>query len=79
MKLVAALSLLMASAANGAQDSAYYPGFSNPNTQDEMYYREAVNVLQDLEDGQFDSLYIKYHSCVYVYNSRWATTLYDVV
>lgn len=64
MKFVAALSLLLASAVNGAQDTAYYPGFSNPNTQDEMYYREAVNVLQDLQTGEFDSLYIKYHSCV---------------
>ena len=48
----------------GAQDSAYYPGYSNPNTQDEMYYREAVNVIQDLQAGVFDSLYISYHGCV---------------
>lgn len=65
MKFVAAaLSFFMASVAQGAQDTAYYPGFSNPNTQDEMYYREAVNVLQDLESGEFQSLYIQYHSCV---------------
>jgi hypothetical protein len=64
MKFVAALSLLLTSVVNGAQDTAYYPGFSNPNTEDEMYYREATNVLQDLEAGEFASLYIKYHTCV---------------
>ena len=49
-----------------AQDSAYYPGFTNPNVDagDEMYYRDAVNVLQDLLNGEFSELYIKYHGCV---------------
>lgn len=64
MKLSVALSLLTAYVAQGAQDTAYYPGFSNPNIADEMYYREAVNVVQDVEAGEFDALYIKYHSCV---------------
>ncbi len=64
MKLSVGLSLFMTSVAHGSQDSAYYPGFSNPNTADEMYYREAVNVIQDVEAGEFDALYIKYHSCV---------------
>ena len=64
MKFAAALPMFLACVAHGAQDSAYYPGFTNPNTEDDMYYREAVNVIQDVEDGQFDSLYIKYHSCV---------------
>ena len=49
-----------------AQDSAYYPPeWQNPLVaEDEMYYREAVNVLQDLYDGKFSALYIKYHGCV---------------
>ncbi len=49
-----------------AQDSAYYPpGLANPLVaEDEMYYRDAVNVLQDLYDGKFSALYIKYHGCV---------------
>jgi hypothetical protein len=64
MKFVASLSLLLTSVVHGAQDSAYYPGFSNPNTQDAMYYREAVNVLQDVAAGEFQSLFIQYHSCV---------------
>jgi hypothetical protein len=29
-----------------------------------MYWSDAVNVLQDLK--QFQALYIKFHSCVYV-------------
>jgi hypothetical protein len=63
MKLVLTLSFLL-SAVQGSQDSAYYPGFSNPNTQDTMYYRDASNVLQGVQDGDFSALYIKYHGCV---------------
>ena len=59
-----ALALMATSSAMAAQDTAYYPGFSNPNTEDEMYYREAVNVLQDIADGEFEALYITYHGCV---------------
>ena len=47
-----------------AQDTAYYPGYTNPNVANEMYYRDVVNVLQDLEAGEFTALYIKYHGCV---------------
>jgi len=63
MKLVLTVSFLL-SAVQGSQDSAYYPGFSNPNTQDTMYYRDASNVLQGVKDGDFSALYIKYHGCV---------------
>ena len=63
MKLVLTISFLL-SAVQGSQDSAYYPGFSNPNTQDTMYYRDASNVLQGVKDGDFSALYIKYHGCV---------------
>ena len=60
---VAALALV-SSSAWAAQDTAYYPGYSNPNLQEEYYYREAVNVLQDIAAGEFSALYIKYHGCV---------------
>jgi hypothetical protein len=68
VKFASALSLFMANglaiSTMASQDSAYYPGFSNPNTVDDMYYREAVNVQQDLEAGAFSALYIRYHGCV---------------
>ena len=60
---VAALALVAASA-KAAQDTAYYPGYSNPNLDEEYYYREAVNVLQDIAAGEFSELYIKFHGCV---------------
>jgi hypothetical protein len=47
------------------KDSDYYPpGVSNPNVRQKMYWNDAVNVLQDLD--QFESLHILYHGCVYV-------------
>lgn len=65
MKFVANLILAaFLSTVSASQDSAYYPGFSNPNTEETYYYRDAVNVLQGIQDGDFDSLYIKYHGCV---------------
>jgi hypothetical protein len=57
--LLAATPLTMA-----AQDTASYPGYTNSNVANEMYYRNVVNVLQDLEAGEFAALYIKYHGCV---------------
>jgi hypothetical protein len=57
--LLAATPLAMA-----AQDTASYPGYTNSNVANEMYYRNVVNVLQDLEAGEFTALYIKYHGCV---------------
>jgi len=62
MKLVLTLPFLTA-VVRGTQDSAYY-GFSNPNTNNEMYYRDASNVLQGVQDGDFSALYIQYHGCV---------------
>jgi hypothetical protein len=61
-----AFSLLMTSrVVMAAQDSAYYPGWSNPLVEkDDMYYRDAVNVLQGLSAGEFSALYIQYHGCV---------------
>ena len=52
--------------ASAAKDSDYYPpGMTNPNVQQKMYWKDAVNVLQDLD--QFESLHILYHGCVYVF------------
>jgi hypothetical protein len=47
------------------KDNNYYPpGYSNPNVNQEMYWRDSVNVLQDL--SSFSKLYVKFHSCAYV-------------
>ena len=55
--------LLAASTAWASKDSDYYfPGFSNPLTRHKMYWKDSINVLQDLD--QFKALYIKYHHCV---------------
>lgn len=64
VKFTAALSLLLANSAMASQDSSYYPGFSNPNTGESMYYKESANVVQDISEGEFDSLYVQYHGCV---------------
>ena len=75
MMLWRSLALILPLAATpigclASQDTAYYPGFSNPNVGvgDGMYYRDAINVIQDLMQGEFSALYIKYHGCVYVDN-----------
>jgi len=61
------LPLLLSSSAvvvMGAQDSSIWAkGTSNENLLNPQYYREAYNVLRDL--SEFDSLYIKFDSCVY--------------
>jgi hypothetical protein len=44
------------------KDNNYYPpGYSNPNVDHEMYWRDSINVLQDL--SSFSKLYVKFHSC----------------
>jgi len=58
--------LLTSGVTLASQDSAFYPNFANPNVKNhEMYYRESVNVLQDMMEGEFDSLFIRYHGCVW--------------
>jgi hypothetical protein len=56
---LAALPLAMAS-----QDNSFYSGWRNPNVDDEHYYKDAINVLEDLEAGEFSELQIRYHGCV---------------
>ena len=60
--LVFVSALAMASA--DKDSDYYYPGLTNPNVNTKMYWKDAINVLQDLD--QFASLHIKYHGCVYV-------------
>ena len=65
MNLMKALSFVAAvlPISLAEKDSDYYPpGVSNPNMRQKMYWKDAVNVLQDLD--QFESLHILYHGCV---------------
>ena len=69
MMTLASLPLLLLSAALVASPALadkdtdfYYQGFVNPNTKYEMYWKDSINVLQDLD--QFSALYIQYHGCV---------------
>jgi len=40
-----------------------YSGFTNPNVKNKMYWKDAYNVLEDLD--QFSALYITYHNCAH--------------
>ena len=64
MRLSFALtSALSVGVAKAEKDTNYYrPGFVNPNTLNAMYWEDAKNVLQDLD--QFESLHVMYHGCV---------------
>ncbi|KAI2496340.1 hypothetical protein MHU86_18167 [Fragilaria crotonensis] len=59
------------------KDSDYYPpGVSNPNVNQKMYWKDAVNVLQDLD--QFESLHILFHGCVWSkYGGRYGNNQDD--
>jgi hypothetical protein len=53
---------ILPKAAYSAQDTNYFaPGTSNPNIKNDHYYRDAINVIQDL--SKFKALYVKFHSC----------------
>ncbi|GKY98947.1 hypothetical protein MPSEU_000850500 [Mayamaea pseudoterrestris] len=56
----------------GNKDDTYYPnGVVNPNVRRNMYWNDASNVLQDID--QFAELYVQFHSCAwspFVSNSR---------
>lgn len=54
-------------AANASKDDEYYrAGMGNPNVDLKMYWADAHNVLQDLD--QFSSLYVQYHNCAWTQN-----------
>jgi len=73
LRSLAALLLLGAATVHSEKDSDYYyPGISNPNTKEKMYWKDSINVLQDLD--QFEALYIKYHGCVWTkYGTRYGS------
>ena len=64
MKILLTLAFALSVGVTIAEkDSSYYPpGVVNPNTLNAMYWRDAENVMEDLD--QFESLYVKYHGCV---------------
>lgn len=52
--------LLAFSSVSAERDSDYWiPNYKNPNLKHAMYWKDSVNVLQDLD--LFESLYITYH------------------
>ena len=55
---------MVAVAVSGNKDTTYYPypDFVNPNVYYEMYYKDAENVIADMDS--FSALYIKHHGCV---------------
>lgn len=63
-----ATSLLAAFAvAKAVKDDEYYrPGMGNPNADVKMYWGDAHNVLEDLD--QFSYLYVQYHNCAWAQN-----------
>jgi hypothetical protein len=60
--LIGSLSLQTLSVC-AEKDSNPYAWGDNPNKRFKMYWNDARNVLQDLD--QFQSLYVKYHGCVW--------------
>jgi len=56
-------------AANAVKDDEYYrAGMGNPNVDLKMYWADAHNVVEDLD--QFSSLYIEYHNCAWSQNKN---------
>ena len=59
---VLATLLSSASLVAADKDTHYFTnGKSNPNERYSHYYREGLNVVQDLAD--FDKLYVKFQNC----------------
>jgi hypothetical protein len=52
--------------AHGDKDDSYYtPGTGNPNVDETMYWKDAENVLQDLQ--KFSSLHVVFHQCAWTW------------
>ena len=51
---------LLVVGSSAVKDSNYYPG-GNKLVNEKMYWADAENVLQDL--NQFDALYVTFHNC----------------
>ena len=69
LAFLASLPLL----AEAEKDGDYYfPGFTNPLVKEKMYWKDSINVLEDLD--QFEALYVTYHHCVWTkYGSRYGS------
>jgi hypothetical protein len=51
-------------ACRASKDNTYYSdGIANPNIDNPYYWRDSMNVLQDL--SQFSKLYVQYHGCTW--------------
>jgi hypothetical protein len=62
MLLPLSIFVALLSQAVSEKDSSYYPdGIANTNVNQKMYWRDASNVLQDLD--KFDALYVSFHNC----------------
>lgn len=48
---------------NADKDANIYPWGSNPNTHFKMYWKDAANIIQDLDN--FQALYVQVHGCVW--------------
>ncbi|MGK3744051.1 MAG: hypothetical protein ACI90V_010910, partial [Bacillariaceae sp.] len=65
--LVLGGALFAATNVQAVKDDEYYrAGMGNPNVDLKMYWADAHNVLEDLD--QFSSLYIQYHNCAWSQN-----------
>lgn len=55
---------------HAVKDDEYYrAGMGNPNVDLKMYWADAHNVLQDLD--QFSALYVQYHGCAWSQNRQY--------
>ena len=60
--IVSTVLALVVGTAIAEKDGNAYPWGTNPNVQAQMYWRDASNILEDLD--QFESLFIRVHGCV---------------
>lgn len=66
-KAACTILLCTLAAVNAAKDDEYYrAGMGNPNVDLKMYWADAHNVIQDLDE--FSYLYIQYHNCAWTQN-----------
>ncbi len=50
----------------GTKDDSYYkPGSGNPNVYQKMYWKDADNILEDLD--QFQTLYVQFQHCAWTW------------
>jgi hypothetical protein len=60
--LILLLAAVSSPIVTAEKDGNYYPsGMKNPNINEKMYWRNAYDVIDDIDS--FDALYVKFHSC----------------